>query len=102
MTNSRRTSSTRRHDIRTAPRRRRLTAALLVSALALGGSASALLGVISSPGRIGGGTRQSEVAIPGVRGTGGGTGAYYGISTSPGRTELALPRKAGGVTLDYL
>ena len=101
MTTSSRIAATPRHDMRTGARRHPLVAALLVSALALGGSAAAL-GLSSSPGRVGTGTRQSEVAVPGVRGTGSGGGTGYGVSTSPGRTELAIPRKAGGPSHDYL
>lgn len=94
-------AATPRHDMRTAARRRPLVAAVLVTTLGLGGSAAAL-GLSSSPGRVGAGTRQSEVAIPGVRGTGTGGGTGYGVSTSPGRSELAIPRKAGGPSHDYL
>lgn len=83
-----------------ATRRRRLVAPLLVTTLALGG-AGALFGGTTGPGPVGAGTGHDEVAIPGVRGTGGG-GGTYGVSTSPGRTELALPRKAGGLTPEYL
>ena len=72
---------------------RRLRPRLLVAGLGLG-IVGATLGVSTSPGRIGGdgGTaRQAEVAIPGVRGTGGGTGAgLYGISTSPGSRQMTL------------
>jgi hypothetical protein len=99
MTTSPRTAAPR-HAIRTAARRP-LVAALVVAALGLGASAAAL-GLSSSPGRIGPGTRPSEVAIPGVRGTGSGGGTGYGVSTSPGRSELAIPRKAGGQSHDYL
>lgn len=91
MTKTRRFQTTSTSEI--ARPSRRLAARLLVLALGLG-VGSATLGVSSSPGRIGGGgvsARQAEVAIPGIRGTGGGGGAgLYGVSTSPGSPQLAL------------
>lgn len=96
MTTSHGSLPTQRHDVRTSLRRR-LVAPLLVPALALGG-AGALLGFTTSPGRIGAGT--DDVAIPGVRGTGSG-GGFSRVSASPGPTELALARKAGGPTPEY-
>ena len=75
--------------------RRRLVAPLVAATLALG-AAGAVLGVSSSPGRTHSRTASNEVAIPGVRGTGGGGGSrLYGVSTSRGNVELAV-RKAGG------
>ena len=75
--------------------RRRLVAPLVAATLALG-AAGAVLGVSSSPGRTDSRTASNEVAIPGVRGTGGGGGSrLYGVSTSRGNVELAV-RKAGG------
>jgi hypothetical protein len=71
---------------------RRLRARLLVLALGLG-VGGVTFGLSSSPGRIGGGgvsARQAEVAIPGIRGTGGGGAGLYGISTSPGSPHVTL------------
>ena len=69
--------------------RRRLAVAGLTAALGLG-TLGATFGFTTSPGRVRTTDRSAEVAIPGVRGSGGGAGrGLYGISSSPGR-------KAGG------
>jgi hypothetical protein len=74
----------------TARPARRVRRRLLAAALGLG-LAGATLGVSTSPGRVGGTTPRADVAIPGVRGNGGG-GGLYGVSSSPG----SALRKAGG------
>jgi hypothetical protein len=53
---------------------RRLAATVLAAAIGLGTSGAAF-GVLTSPGPRAGTARQAELAIPGVRGTGGGGGS---------------------------
>lgn len=100
MTTSHRMSDTDRRRIALPARRRRMFAPVLALAIGVGGT-TALSGVITSPGPARGDSRQDGLAIPGVRGTGGGA-RYDGVSTSPGRLALAIPRKAGGSSLEYL
>lgn len=89
------------YDARTGRhRRRRLVVPLLTAALGLG-AVGGVFGFTTSPGRTRSGVRQTEVAVPGVRGTGGGGARLYAVSSSPGVVQLAV-RKAGGGPIEYL
>ena len=59
-------------NVATPPIRRRLAVTTLAAMLGLG-ALGAAFGLSSSPGRVGTTDRSAQLAIPGVRGTGGGT-----------------------------